>query len=114
MLDYAIAVLAIAAVGGVVMAFKVLRGQFAPWALSLLHALFAATGLVLIIAALVNGIDSTALRAALGILIVAALGGFYLGAQHLRKKKAPGKVVIVHAGVAVTGFLALLFAAFGQ
>lgn len=114
MLNYAVIALAIAAVGGAIMALSVLRGQLAPWAISVLHALFAAGGLVLIIAALVNGIDNTALRVSVGILVVAALGGFYLGAQHLRKKVAPGKVVILHAGLAVTGFLVLLLAAFGQ
>lgn len=114
MLKYALVVLAIAAVGGIAMALKVLKGQFAPWALSILHALLGATGLVLIILALVNGIDSVALKAALGILVIAALGGFYLASQHLGKKIAPGKIVIIHAAFAVSGFLALLLAVFGN
>jgi hypothetical protein len=45
--------------------------------------------------------------AALGLLVVAALGGFYLASIHLRKQVAPRMVVFIHAGVAVVGFLTL-------
>ena len=88
MLAYAILTFAIAAIGGVILAAHVLRNKFAPWALSLLHALLGAAGLAL--------------------LIVAALGGFFLASFHLRRKIAPKAVVVVHAGVAVVGFLTLL------
>ena len=40
----------------------------------------------------------------------AALGGFYLASLHLRGTVAPKAVVLVHAGVAVAGFLTLLSA----
>jgi hypothetical protein len=49
-------------------------------------------------------------HAALGLLVVAALGGFYLASLHLRGTVAPKAVVFVHAGVAVAGFLTLLSA----
>ncbi|HEX8758354.1 MAG TPA: hypothetical protein VF745_18605, partial [Steroidobacteraceae bacterium] len=49
MLDYVLIIFAIAAVGGLVLAAHVLRDKFAPWALSLLHALLGAAGLVLLI-----------------------------------------------------------------
>src|SRR3546814_17113300 len=38
MLVYAVIAFAIAAVGGLILAASVLRGQLAPWALSLVHA----------------------------------------------------------------------------
>ena len=47
MLKIAVLIFAIGAVGGLIMAMRVLRGQLAPWALSLLHAALGATGLVL-------------------------------------------------------------------
>ena len=47
MLLYAILVFAVAAIGGLVLASSVLRGKLAPWAVSILHALLGATGLVL-------------------------------------------------------------------
>ena len=113
MLGYALVVFAIAALGGVMLATYVLQGRLAPWALSLLHAGLGAVGLLLLVyAALTTGISHTAL-AALVILAVAALGGFYLASIHLQDKVAPQPVVVIHAGVAVIGFLTLLGVVFG-
>ena len=42
------------------------------------------------------------------LLLVAALGGFFLASFHLRKQLPPKAVVLAHAGVAVMGFLTLL------
>lgn len=113
MLTYAVIVFAIAALGGLVLASSVLRGKLAPWALSLLHALLGATGLVLVLLEVVNGTGASRVLAALAILVIAALGGFYLASLHVRKTVAPKAVVFVHAGVAVTGFLVLLSAVLG-
>lgn len=110
MLTYALIIFAIAAAGGLVLASSVLRGKLAPWAISILHALLGATGLALLIATVLQGVAPARATAALGILVVAALGGFYLASIHLRGKVAPKAVVFVHAGVAVAGFLTLLSA----
>lgn len=107
MLNYALIIFAVAAVGGIVLANNVLRGKLAPWAVSLLHALLGATGLVLVLIALLNG-TSNPVRVAFVILVIAALGGFYLASLHLRKKIAPAAVVITHALIAIAGFLLLL------
>lgn len=108
MLIYAIVAFAIAAVGGLVLAGHVLRNRFAPWALSLVHALLGATGLVLLIVLVLQGTGSGRLTAALALLVLAALGGFFVASFHLRKRIAPKPAVLVHAGVAVVGFLTLL------
>ena len=47
MLRYALIVFLVAACGGLVLASFVLRGKLAPWAVSLLHALLGASGLLL-------------------------------------------------------------------
>jgi hypothetical protein len=76
--------------------------------LSLVHAALGAIGLIILIyAAVTAGISHTAL-AALVILVIAALGGFYLASIHLRQQVAPKSIVFVHAAVAVIGFLTLL------
>jgi len=108
MLNYAVIVFAIAAVGGLVLAAHVLRGKFAPWALSLLHALLGAAGLILLIALLVQG--NAPQKALIGfvLLLVAALGGFFLASFHVRKKLPPKAVVVIHAGIAVVGLLTLV------
>lgn len=111
MLEYALVAFAIAAAGGLVLAYNVLRGRLAPWALSLLHAALGATGLVLVLLAVLDGVAGP-VTIALLLLLVAALGGFYLASLHLRERIAPSGVVLVHAGVAVAGFLLLAGAVF--
>ena len=109
MLQIAVLVFAIGAVGGLIMATRVLRGQFAPWALSLLHAALGATGLVLTALVVLGKTADVAsiVPIALLILVVAALGGFFLASFHARKQLPPRAVVFIHAGVAVIGFLCL-------
>jgi len=108
MTNYALAVFIVAALGGAAMAWKILRGGLAPWALSLLHAALGATGLGLLVAAVLPGQAGSRVTAALVILVVAALGGFYLASLHARNTVAPKAVVVVHAAVAVLGVVVLL------
>jgi hypothetical protein len=108
MLTYSIIIFAIAAVGGLILASKVLTGKLASWPLSILHALLGATGLVMLGMFVLEGTGPGRVTAALAVLVVAALGGFFLASFHVRKKIAPKGIVIIHAGVAVAGFLTLL------
>jgi hypothetical protein len=108
MLGYALIIFAIGALGGIALASFVLRGRLAPWPLSLVHAALGAIGLIILIYAAVTAGISHAALAALVILVIAALGGFYLASIHLRQKVAPKPIVFVHAGIAVIGFLTLL------
>jgi len=108
MLTYAVIVFAVAALGGLFLAAHVLRDKFAPWAISLLHAGLGALGLILLILALVQGGASQAVLIGFAILLVAALGGFFLASFHLRKRLPPKAVVVIHAGAAVAGFLTIL------
>ena len=113
MLKAALIVFAIAAMGGLFLASHVLRGRLAPWAVSVMHALLGATGLVLLIMGVGQGGAPSRATAALAVLVLAALGGFYLASIHLKGRVAPKAVVFVHAGVAVAGFLVLLSAVLG-
>jgi len=108
MISYAIIILAITAVGGLLLAAKVLTGNLAPWFLSIIHALLGATGLILLTLEAINSDWPGRLNASLALLVVAAIGGFYLASFHLRGNISPKGVVLIHAGVAVTGFLLLL------
>ena len=107
---YALIVFAIAALGGLTLAaVYVLQGRLAPWPLSLLHAALGAIGLLLLVyAAMTTGLLPGTALAALVILAIAALGGFYLASIHLRGEVARKPIVFIHAGVAAIGFLALL------
>jgi hypothetical protein len=108
MLTYAVIIFAIAALGGLVLALHVLRGKFAPWPLSILHASLGALGLVLLLLALRDGLGGSAATWALAALVVAALGGFYLASLHRRQALPPKGVVLLHASLAVVGFGLLL------
>ncbi len=110
MLNISVLLFAIAALGGLTLATLHFRGKNRPWPLAILHGLLAATALVLLLIPLVNGsiIASTGLKWAVGLFVVAALGGFVLFVNHLQKKKLPSAVVVIHGGVAVVGFLVLL------
>ena len=114
MLNIAILVFAIGALGGLYMAIKVLGGRLAPWGLSLLHMALGATGLVLTALVVLggSGAGKAIIPIALLILVVAALAGFYLASIHARKVVAPKGAVLAHATVAVVGFLLLVGGAF--
>jgi len=113
MLKIAVLVFAIGAVGGLILANSVLRGRMASWALSIVHMLIGATGLVLTgIVVLGGGNTASVVPIALLLLVVAALGGFLLASYHARKALPPKAIVLVHAGVAVIGFLLLVGGAF--
>ena len=104
---------AIAAVAGLAMAIMHFRGVSPPRAvLATLHGLFAASGLVVLLLALVKTGFGGKFGLALGLLVVAALGGFALLSYHAKKQRLPSALVAGHALLAVAGFLTLLMAEF--
>lgn len=115
MLQGAVIVFAIGALGGLGLASFVLRGQLAMWPLSILHALLGATGLVLT-ALVVFGMGGEPVPPhaglALLLLVVVALVGFFLASYHVRKVPGPKSVVLIHAAVAVIGVALLAGGAF--
>ena len=114
MLKLAVLIFAMGAIGGLILVASVLRSRLAPWALSLIHAALGATGLVLTGLVVLQGAEEGQgiIPIALLILVVAALGGFFLASFHVRKLSAPRPVVFIHAGAAVIGFLLLAGGAF--
>lgn len=114
MLQGAVIVFAIGALGGLALASFVLRGRLAPWTLSVLHALLGAAGLILTAVVVFGQGEAVPDHAGLALLLllVAALGGFFLASYHMRRRPGPRSVVLIHAGVAVIGFGLLAGGAF--
>ena len=111
MLLYALIVFLLTACGGLVLASFVLRGKLAPWAVSLLHALLGASGLLLLGAAILTADRiGTLPLVALGVFVITACCGFYLASVHYGKRVAIKRVVLTHAGFAITGALLLIAA----
>ena len=104
MLTYAVLVFVLAALAGATLAVKRFRDQALPTPLALAHGLAGAVGLVLLALAVLPGGAPAFARIGLVVLVVAALGGFFLFSFHLRQKAPPIGVVVVHALAAVAGF----------
>lgn len=108
MLETALIIFAVAAIGGIVLALHVLRDKFAPWAVSIIHALLGASGLVVLLIAVAKGIGGSLAMMSLSLFVVAALGGFYLALTHLRQKLPAKVIVLAHASLAIIAFGVLL------
>jgi hypothetical protein len=105
----ALVLFALAAVGGLIMAVMRLRGRpLPPFGLAIAHGLAAASGLAVLIFVIARGGMPASGTVGLVLLLAAALGGFLLFSNHLRKQPLPIPLMVIHALVAVAGFLTLL------
>jgi glucose uptake protein GlcU len=114
MLQTAVALLAIAAAGGLLMAgIRFFATINPPTWLAMLHGLLAAAGLTLAIyAAATVGVSGSA-QLAIVLLVLAAAGGAFLNLVYQWKQQLlPASIVIGHAALAVIGFGLLAKAAF--
>lgn len=112
--DLPVVLFAIAAVIGVTMAVRHFGGKETPLSVGLLHGAFAATGLVLLILAVMRAPEAGLGGVSLGLLVVAALGGFVLLARQLRKQAWPNGLILLHGGLAAAGFVVLLVWVYGS
>jgi hypothetical protein len=113
MLMIALGLFAIGALFGATMAVMHFRGVSPPrvW-LAAVHSVFVAAGLIVLFVAVWPGFSGRAAWA-LGIFLLAALGGFTMALGfHMRGKRLPSALVLGHGALAVIAFLILLFAAF--
>lgn len=108
--------LAITAVGGLVMAVVSFRGTREPptW-LAMLHGFLAAAAVTLLVyAAATVGLPGTAL-AALVLFLIAAVGGVVLNLNyHWKRLPLPRWLIVTHALAALAGFVLLLVATFAS
>ena len=105
--------LALGALGGLVMAGMRFAGQPHPPAwLAMLHGSVAAAALTLLIyAAATVGLPALALGALI-LFLIAGAGGAVLNLRyHWKMLALPKWLIVVHAGVAVLGFALLVIAA---
>jgi hypothetical protein len=109
MLLYSIVLFLLAALIGIYMAVRVLKGVLPPAGAAIFHGLFAASGLLLLLyAAFFTGAPaSQVVTVAAVLLVIAALGGFLAVSFHMRGKVPPKALAVIHALVAVVGVVAL-------
>jgi hypothetical protein len=115
-LQTATVLLAITALGGVLMAgIRFATKHNPPAWLAMLHGLLAASGLTLLAYAVCTMPVPQSATLALVLFLLAAAGGAVMSlAYKWRQRLLPAWLVIVHALAAVTAFLLLLAAAFGS
>ena len=100
----AVIAFAIAAVGGAFMAIEHFRGEAIPDFVALLHGIFAASGLCLLAVVVIRSETFGLVGIALVAFLIAAVGGFVLLSFHLRRRRHPGGLVVVHGLVALVAF----------
>jgi hypothetical protein len=111
MLNISIALFALAAVLGLIVLLALLKKRETPKPVVFSHGLVAATALVLLILYGVRNPDRFP-RLSIILFVLAAIGGFYLLFNDLKKKPGPVAVAVIHALIAVVGFVTLLLFAF--
>lgn len=116
MLQTATILLAITALGGLLMAaIRFTRKHNPPAWLAMLHGLLAASGLTLLAYAVCTQRVSPFATLALLLFLIAATGGGVMSlAYKWRQRLLPTWLVVAHALAAATAFGLLLVAAFGQ
>lgn len=114
MLCTASALLAVAAIGGLGMAaIRFGKGRNPPAAFAMVHGLLAAAGVTLLAYAAFTSLVPVAAWLALVLLLCAAAMGAYLNLAYQWRQQIPAGLTFVHVGLAVAGFVSLLFAVFG-
>jgi hypothetical protein len=106
----AIAIFGMTALAGIYLLSLFLRSKGTPKGLTLIHGVFAALAIILLIIYCVK--NNAALWEVLIIFILAATGGFILNFRDLMGKKVPKWFAILHGLLAVTGFVILWMFAF--
>ena len=109
MLRTAIVLLAITAVGGLLMAGMRFSGRpHPPSFIAMVHGLLAASGLTLILYAGLTGGMPGGAWGGLALLLLAVAGGLVLNLRyHWERRELPIGLMLGHAGLAVIGFLVL-------
>jgi len=97
---------AIAALGGVVLAFAKKRSIV----ISIVHGLLAAAGLVLLILGVLDSDDVTLPAVSLALFMIAAVGGFALFTIDRRGRELSKKLIFGHGILAVIAEVLLIIA----
>ena len=110
MLWLTIALFALAAVIGIIILKNWLTSANTSRTVIYLHGIFAAAGLIILIYYYINNPENN-LKTSLILFAIAAAGGFFMFFRDLKGIMSPVWLAIVHALLAVSGFVFLLLLA---
>lgn len=112
MLYAIIGLFALAAILGMTLLSYVLKDKETPKGVMIVHGLFAAVALVLLLLYVFNNTPGPLESAVL--FVIAALGGFILVARDITGKKIPKWLAVTHGVIAVAGFIFLIMFSINQ
>lgn len=93
-----------ASIAGVALATHIWKRSFAPWWMSVGHALIAVVALlVLVVSVIANSAELPYLKIPLWVFVAAGCSGLYLASLHSRGRLASRAGVIAHASIALLG-----------
>ncbi|MBK9097454.1 MAG: hypothetical protein IPM14_04865 [bacterium] len=107
MLITSIILFALAAVSGVTILIPLLTGKPIVKPVAVVHGIFAATALIILIIFSINYGDDFPILSLI-LFVVAAIGGIILFVRDLNNKPGPKALALIHAAAAVIAFLILL------
>jgi hypothetical protein len=108
MLICAIILFIIAAVFGLIILAALLEDRATSKRVVLLHGVFAATAIMLILIYMFLNSFSTTLIASLILFIIAVLGGLTLVTLDMKKRTVPKLLAVLHPVIAIAGLIVLI------
>ncbi len=114
MLWVALASFLTAACGGAFLMVRVIQKKPLPSIVTILHGVFGALGLTLLIIAALSAGSFGAVGVALVVLVLVALGGLLNLLIHLKKGKPWLPLVLIHGAAAIFGASVLIYAILSQ
>lgn len=107
MIYLAIGVFALAAILGLLILKNWLTSTNTPKAVIYSHGIVAAIALLILLIQVIRQPENS-LKTSLALFVLAAIGGFYMFFRDLKGKMSPTWLAVVHAVVAVAGFVSLV------
>lgn len=108
MFTAAIIFFALAAIGGVILAYLHWTGKTAPIPFALAHGALAVIGVILLLLGLGDSQGSNLPIISLIIFVLAAIGGIILFSTHMKSRPLPRGLIVGHGALAVIAFVILL------
>lgn len=100
--------LALAILIGVIMTGYLFQDKEIPKGLPLLHGGMAGIGIILLVVFAFTTEDQTKNWNLIVVFLVAAVGGLYLFEKDITHQKVPKKIAVIHALIALGGFVWLI------
>ena len=112
MLYLPVVIFGLAAAGGATLVVLKNSGKGMPFSLAIGHGALAVTGLVTLLINVMRNNSMTLMNISAWMFVAVAAGGLAAFSFHVRKKRTPDALIIVHALGAVASYVVLIISVF--